>query len=71
MQYKPYVSQNVGELLDQLDFMMLAAPTFKDKTGYFPQQNIDTVFFALNEGLLVIRKTLGEERYTAFRAMSD
>jgi hypothetical protein len=28
-------------------------------------------FFSLNEGLLVIRKKLGEERYAALKAMSD
>lgn len=51
--------------------MMLYSPTFKDKTGYFPRQNIDTVFFALNEGLLALRKKLGEERYMTLRSMSD
>lgn len=58
MQYKPYVPQDVGELLDYLGYMMLASPTFKDKTGYFPRQNIDTAFLGLNEGLLVARKVL-------------
>lgn len=70
MPYRPYIPQNIGELMDQLGSMMLGAPTFKDKTGYFPQ-NIDTEFFALNEGLLVIRKKLGEERYAALRTLSD
>ncbi len=51
--------------------MLFAAPTFRDKTGYLPRENIDTTFFSLNEGLLVIRKKLGEERYAALRAMSD
>ena len=71
MQRKPYVPQNVGELLDQLAYMMLASPTFKDMTGYLPGQNIDTAFFSLNEGLLVVRKELGEERYAALGALSD
>lgn len=71
MQFKPYVPQNISEFLDHLAFMMLASPTFKDKTGYFPQQNIDTSFFSLNEGLLAIRKRLGEERYAMLRALSD
>ena len=57
--------------MDKLGSMMLGAPTFKDKTGYFPGKNIDTTFFALNEGLLAIRKTLGEERYATLRALSD
>jgi hypothetical protein len=45
MQYKPYVHKVISELLDTLAFMMLASPSFKDKTGYFLQQNIDTAFF--------------------------
>ena len=71
MQYRPYVPQSVGELLDKLASMMLSAPTFKDKTGYFPQRNLETVFLALNDGLLAVRKTLGEERYATLRALSD
>jgi hypothetical protein len=71
MQYRPYIPQNIGELMDKLGSMMLGAPTFKDKTGYFPHRNIDTTFFALNEGLLAVRKKLGEERYVALRSLSD
>lgn len=71
MNYKPYIPQDVGELLDQLAYMMLKSPIFKDSTGYFPRQNIDTAFFALNEGLQVTRKKLGEERYATLRGMSD
>lgn len=70
MPYRPYIPQNIGELMDHLGSMMLSAPTFKDKTGYFPQ-NIETEFFALNEGLQVVRKKLGEERYATLRALSD
>ncbi len=71
MQYRPHIPETLGELMDKLGSMMLGAPTFKDKTGYFPGKNIDTTFFALNEGLLAIRKTLGEERYATLRALSD
>ena len=71
MQRKPYIPQDIGELLDELAHIMVASPTFKDKTGYFPWENIDTDFFALNEGLLVVRDKLGEERYAALRALSD
>ena len=71
MRYRPYIAQNVGELLDQLGSMVLGAPTFKDKTGYFSQMNMDTEFLALNEGLLAIRKKLGEERYATLKALSD
>jgi hypothetical protein len=71
MKYKPYIPQNIGALLDHVASMVLESPTFKDTTGYFPQQNIDTTFFTLNEGLQVIRKKLGEERYATLRTMSD
>jgi|SRR5579863_860178 len=69
--YKPHIPKDVSEIMDQLGFMMLASPTFVDKTGYFPSQNIDTVFFQLNEGLRLIRGKLGEERYLKLKEMSD
>jgi hypothetical protein len=71
MQYKPYVPQNAGEILECLGHMMLAAPTFKDKTGYFPRKNIDTTFYSLNEGLLIVREQLGDELYAKLKSMSD
>ena len=71
MRYIPYIPQDIGGLMDKLGAMMLTSPTFKDKTGYFPEINIETEFFALNEGLLAVRKKLGEERYAALRALSD
>ena len=57
--------------MDKLGSMMLGAPTFKDETGYFPQRNIETTFFALNEGLLALRKKLGDERYETLKVLSD
>jgi tRNA 2-selenouridine synthase SelU len=71
MQRKSYVPKGIGELLAYLSHMMLASPTFKDESGYLSWENIDTTFFSLNQGLLVIRKKLGEERYATLRAMSD
>jgi hypothetical protein len=59
--HKPYIPQTPGELVDQLGGMMLEAPTFVDKTGFF-RQSIDTEFEALNGGLDAIRSRLGEER---------
>lgn len=69
MPYKPYVPEDIGELLDHLAHMLFAAPKFN--TRLLPRENIDTTFFSLNEGLLAVRKKLGEERYMALRAMSD
>lgn len=51
--------------------MMLSSPTFADKTGYLPEQNIETEFFALKEGLNAIRKKLGEERYERMIEMAN
>lgn len=69
--YKPYIPQDIGDLMDLLASMMLYSPTFEDLSGYFPGRNIDTTFFELNEGLKVIRKKVGEERYAALVALSD
>jgi hypothetical protein len=69
--YKPYIPQTIGEIWDKLGSMMLYSPTFKDDSGYFPERNIETEFFALNEGLKAVRKKLGEERYQALVALSD
>jgi len=59
----PYIPRTKSEIWDFLAHMMLSAPTFIDRTGYFADQNIDTEFFALNEGLKAIRKQVGEEDY--------
>jgi hypothetical protein len=69
--YTPYIPTTISELMHLLGWMMLAAPTFIDRTGYFPGRNIDTEFFALNEGFKAVRKKLGEERYAALVALSD
>lgn len=57
----PWIPKTIGEVHDLLGSMMLGAPTLIDKTGYFADRNIETEFFALNEGLKAIRKQLGEE----------
>lgn len=71
MSYEPYIPQTIGELIDKLGGMMLSSPTFIDKTGYFPEKNIETAFYALNEGLKAVRKKIGEERYATLVALSD
>ncbi len=71
MRYIPYVPQNIGELMDKIRSMMLGAPAFKDDTGYFPKMNIDGEFFGLNEGLIVCRNKIGENRYNQLKALSD
>jgi hypothetical protein len=69
--YRPYVPQTLGDLLDKLGMMMISSPTFVDKTGYFPERNINTVFSALNEGLNATRGKLGDELFLKLIKMSD
>ena len=68
---KMYVPKDISELLDFAISMLLSAPKFIDKTGYFPYQNLDYVFRQLNEGLSVNRPKLGEERYHELMGMPD
>lgn len=69
-QYEPYIPQTIGELHDLLGSMMLGAPTFIDKTGFFASQNIDTEFAALTQGLAAVRPKLGEDRYLRMVAIA-
>jgi hypothetical protein len=69
--YKPYICQTIGELNEKLGWMMLNAPTFKDRTGYFPERNIDTAFQALEDSLANLRGKLGEKRYIKMLEMAD
>jgi hypothetical protein len=66
--YKPYVPQTIGELYDLVGAFMLRPPTQADP--YFPGRNVETEFFALNEGLARVRKRLGEERYAKLLELS-
>jgi hypothetical protein len=65
------VPQDIQELLDHLSSMLLSAPKFVDKTGYFSYLSLDHVFRELKEGLSHNRQTLGEERYQELMRMSD
>ncbi len=65
------VPKNVPELLEILSSMLVSAPKFVDKTGYFPYRNLDYVFRQLNEGLNFNRPTLGEERHHELTRMPD
>lgn len=62
---KPYIAASLSEIYDLLGSMMLHAPRFVDETGVFPYRNIDTVFYELTEAFGIVRRKLGEERYTA------
>ena len=60
---KPYIPASLSEINDQLGSMFLGAPTFKDKTLTFPDRNMETEFHELVEGLGLVRKKLGADRF--------
>ena len=62
---KLYTPASLSEIYDQIGSMVLWAPTFKDRTGVFPERNVDSEFYSLTEGFDLVRKKLGEERYAA------
>jgi len=47
------------------------APTFEDRTEYFPDRDLKITFEGFNESLANLRGKLGEERYAKMREMSD
>jgi hypothetical protein len=59
----PYIPRSIEEVWDLVGSMMLGAPTFIDKTEFFPDRSIETEFFALDEGLKAIRETIGSNDY--------
>ncbi len=65
------IPQNISELIEVLSSMLLAAPKFLDRTGYFPQRNLEYAFQQLNQGLRFNRETLGEQTYHQLIQMSD
>jgi hypothetical protein len=69
--FKQRVPEDVNDIIEFLGMMRLSAPTFIDKTGYFPEINISTVFVALNESLDLIKPEIGEKKVILLRQMSD
>lgn len=68
---KPYIPSSLSEIYDTLGSMMLGAPTFLDKTLTFPHRNIDSEFNKLTEGFVLVRKTVGEERYARLMDLAE
>ena len=60
----PYIPASLSEINDFFYHMIGAAPTFVG-SGTFRDDDIDLVYFQLNEAFGVVRKKLGEERYAA------
>ncbi|ESZ86282.1 MAG: hypothetical protein Q27BB25_15035 [Blastomonas sp. CACIA14H2] len=51
--------------------MMLSAPKFKSRLPWAFEEDIDTNFQELNEGLKVVRRQIGDETYARLVEMSD
>lgn len=61
----PYIPASLSEINDFFYHMIGAAPTFVDKSGAFPEDDIDRTYLQLTEAFGLVRKKLGEERYAA------
>ena len=66
----PYLPASLSEMYDLLALMVLGAPTFVDRAGYFPKQDIHTLFTMLTQGFEQVRKKLGEERYAKLNELA-
>ena len=67
---KPYIPASLSEIYDLLGSMIIKAPKFTDESGLLPKRNIDTYFGELVESFGIVRKKLGEERYTKVIALA-
>jgi hypothetical protein len=67
---EPYIPGSLSEIYDLLASLVGEAPTFVDKSGYFPEQDIDRRFQQLTEGFGKVRKKVGEERYAALMELA-
>ncbi len=61
----PYVPATLSEIYDLLGSMILGAPTFIDRTGYFAERNLESEFHILISSFDRVRPKLAEDRYTA------
>lgn len=69
--HEPYIPQGIGEVIDQLGSMMLSSPKFQSRFPWEREENIDTNFYQLNEGLKAVRRQVGDETYAQLVALSD
>lgn len=68
---QPYIPTGMGEVRDFLGSMVLGAPRFIDKSGFFPNRNVNSEFFALVEGFKTIQRRLGEDNYEKVVALAQ
>lgn len=62
---------DIREILVLLGWILVKAPRFIEKSGYFQSMSVEYVFGRLKEGLGNVRETLGEEHYQRLVQMSD
>ena len=67
---EPYIPASLSEIYDLLASLVGGAPTFIDRSGAFPERNIDSEFHVLTEGFGKVRKKVGEERYAALMQLA-
>ncbi|GAO39825.1 hypothetical protein SCH01S_39_01100 [Sphingomonas changbaiensis NBRC 104936] len=67
---RPYIPASLSEIYDLLGSMILKAPKFIDDSGLLPKRNIDTYFGELVDSFGIVRKKLGDERYTDLIALA-
>ena len=69
--YKPYIAQTIGELSENLGWMMLNSSDVQGSYRLFPGSQHRYRLPSLNDSLANLRGKLGEERYAKMREMSD
>jgi hypothetical protein len=68
--YTAPIYDDIEDIGTFLGWMVLAATTFADTSGYFPGQTIEKVFFGLNESFKRIRGKVGDEQYIQLEDMA-
>ena len=71
MSLQPDHPQSIGEIMDELAWMMIYAPELKDDSGFFPDWNIETRFESLNLGIEHVRNRIGESRFQLLASLSE
>lgn len=66
-----YIPEGIGDVIDKLGSMMLSAPEFESRLPWAFEEDIDTNFYQLNEGLKAVRQQIGDEAYARLVEMSD
>lgn len=66
-----YIPEGIGDVIDKLGSMMLSAPEFESRLPWAFEEDVDTNFYQLNEGLKAVRLQIGDEAYARLVEMSD